>query len=139
MASVRIGRVGRPHGLHGHLLVDECPLTPAELAALGNVTWRSSKGEERPVTILEAKPMMAKILVHFKGFDARVASSELVLGELMVEQERLPDPGPGVAYAFQLIGMTVETTASLIRPPPVSQRRRPAALGRCARRAMTRR
>ena len=109
MASVRIGRVGRPHGLHGHLLVDECPLTPAELAALGNVTWRSNKGEERTVTILEAKPMMAKILVHFKGFDARVASSELVLGELMVEQDRLPDPGPGVAYAFQLIGMTVET------------------------------
>ena len=29
--------------------------------------------------------------------------------ELLVERERLPDPGPGVAYTFQLIGLSVRT------------------------------
>ena len=109
MASVRIGRIGRPHGLRGHLLIDECPLTAAELAGLGDVTWRNRTGEERTVTILSAKPMMAKILVQFRGFEARDTARDLVLGELLIEQDRLPDPGPGVAYAFQLIGLAVET------------------------------
>lgn len=109
MASVRIGRLGRPHGLRGHLLVDECPLTPDELAGLGDVTWRSRSGDERTLSITSAKPMMAKILVEFQGVHARDTARELVLGELMIEQDRLPDPGPGIAYAFQLIGLGVET------------------------------
>ena len=109
MASVRIGRIGRPHGLRGHLLVDECPLTPDELAGLGDVMWRNRAGDERTLHITSAKPMMAKILVEFQGIHARDAARDLVLGELSIERDRLPDPGPGIAYAFQLIGLTVET------------------------------
>ena len=111
MATVRIGRIGRPHGLRGHLLVDECPLTPAELAGMGEVTWRNRAGETRTLVITSAKPMVAKIIVQFKDVDARDTARDLVLGELLVDQERLPDPGPGVAYAFQMIGLAVETEA----------------------------
>ena len=109
MASVRIGRVGRPHGLRGQLLVDECSLTPAELQSLGEVIWRNKRGEERSLFIESVKPMVAKLIVQFRGIDHRDLSRDLVLGELRVEPERLPDPGPGVAYAFQLVGLTVET------------------------------
>ena len=109
MASVRIGRVGRPHGLHGQLLVDECSLTPAELQSLGEVTWRNKTGEERTLFVESAKPMVAKIIVQFRGIDHRVQTRDLVLGELRVDSARLPDPGPGVAYAFQLVGLAVET------------------------------
>ena len=53
--------------------------------------------------------MVAKMIVQFRGVDHRDRSRELVLGELRVESSRLPDPGPGVAYAFQLVGLVVET------------------------------
>jgi 16S rRNA processing protein RimM len=109
MASVRIGRVGRPHGLRGHLLVDECSLTPAELQSLGEVTWRNKLGEERTLFIESAKPMVAKLIVQFRGVEHRDVARDLVLGELRVDSARLPDPGPGVAYAFQLVGLEVET------------------------------
>lgn len=109
MASVRIGRVGRPHGLRGHLLVDECSLSPAEVQSLGEVTWRNKLGEERTLFIESAKPMVAKMIVQFRGVEHRDVARDLVLGELLVDPARLPDPGPGVAYAFQLVGLAVET------------------------------
>ena len=109
MASVRIGRVGRPHGLRGQLLVDECALTPAELQSLGEVSWRGKNGDERTLVIESAKPMVARILVQFRGIDHRDEARDLVLGELRVDPARLPDPGPGLAYTFQLVGLAVET------------------------------
>lgn len=109
MSFVRIGRLGRPHGLNGQLLFDDCSLTPDELLALREVTWRGKDGAERTLVVEAAKPMQARMLVRFRGIDHRDQASELVLGELRVDSLRLPDPGPGVAYAFQLVGLEVLT------------------------------
>ena len=109
MASVRIGRVGRPHGMRGELLIDQCSLTPAELLGMREVAWRGNQGEERALVIESAKPMPARIIVKFQGIDFRDQARDLVLGELRVDTAMLPDPGPGVAYAFQLVGLAVET------------------------------
>ena len=109
MASVRIGRIGRPHGLGGEVALDDCDLTADELRALGSVAWRGRGGNERALVVESVRPVHGRLLVHFRGIDDRDQARELVLGELVVEPERLPDPGPGVAYAFQLVGLTVET------------------------------
>ena len=109
MTLVRIGRVGRPHGLNGQLLVDDCSLNADELRALRDVIWRGKDGTERTLVVESAKPMLAKLIVHFRGIDDRERARELVLGELSADASRLPDPGPGVAYAFQLIGLEVRT------------------------------
>lgn len=70
-------------------------------------TWRGKRGETRPVTLLEVRAAIPRMLVHFAGVRSRDQASELTNGELLVEASRLPDPGPGMAYTFQLIGLRV--------------------------------
>ena len=86
-----------------------CSLTPEELLGLGEVTWRNKNGDERTLAIESVKPMPGRVIIQFRGVDFRDQARELVLGELSVESAKLPDPGPGVAYAFQLVGLAVET------------------------------
>ncbi len=52
---------------------------------------------------------MRRTLLRFDGVDGREAASALVNGTLWAEEAVLPDPGPGVAYAFQLVGLEVRT------------------------------
>lgn len=108
-APVRIGRVGRAHGLQGTVSIDDCPLSLDELKALGDVTWRGRDGAERTLRIESAREAHTRYLVRFEGFRHRDTARVLTLGELYVDSARLPDPGPGTAYAFQLIGLAVET------------------------------
>ncbi len=109
MALVRIGRIGRAHGLDGEMALDDSPLSLEDLKALGDVTWRGRDGAERPLTLTAIRPTLGRFLVTFGGFRNRGAARTLTLGELYVEADRLPDPGPGTAYAFQLIGLAVDT------------------------------
>src|SRR5262249_41457895 len=109
MASVRIGRVGRAHGVRGEVTVDECDLTADELLRVAHVTWRGRNGDERSLVVESARPANPRLLVRFAGVADREQARELGLRELHVDAERLPDPGPGMAYAFQLIGLEVET------------------------------
>jgi 16S rRNA processing protein RimM len=51
------------------------------------------------------------MLVRFEGVTVREQAAELTNGELWAEREALPDPGPGTAYTFQLLGLRVETEA----------------------------
>jgi 16S rRNA processing protein RimM len=109
-AEAVIGRLGRPHGLKGDLLLDGCSLSAEELVDLGTVTWRGARSESRPLTIRAAKAFMAKVQVRFAGIRSREAAAELTNGELWVPRARLPEPGPGQVYAFQLIGLRVKTS-----------------------------
>jgi len=102
-----VGRLGRPHGLAGELTLDSCDLTPLELHAIRAFTWRGRAGAERPLTLHTARPAHDRTLVHFMGVTNREQASMLTLGELWADEAALPDPGPGVAYAFQLVGLRV--------------------------------
>lgn len=108
-AEAVIGRLGRPHGLKGDLLLDGCALSADELVALGTVTWRGARGETRTLTVRAAKAFMAKLQVRFREATGRDAAAALTNGELWVARERLPDPGPEQVYAFQLVGLRVVT------------------------------
>ncbi len=112
---VRIGRLGRPHGVHGEQYLDGCSLTPLELHTVKRFTWRggaapASGGDPTRALVLEtARPANERTLVRFAGVTTRELAAELVNGELWAERAALPDPGPGTAYTFQLVGLRVET------------------------------
>jgi 16S rRNA processing protein RimM len=106
---VRIGRVGRPHGLRGEVNLGGVSLTPLEMHAVKRFVWRRRGAAERTLTLETARPAHARLLVRFEGFTARDQAAELVNGELWVEKAALPDPGPAMAYTFQLVGLRVET------------------------------
>jgi len=89
------------------MYVDQCPLAPAELLAMGTLEWRGANGSTRSLTPLQARAAAERLLVTFEGLSTREAAAALVSGTLCVERARLPDPGPGVSYAFQLTGMRV--------------------------------
>ena len=109
--TLAIGRVGRPHGIDGELYVDRCPLTAEQLLALGPLEWRSERGVKRTVTLTGAKPAVDRLLVTIAGVTTREAAAVLVNGTLWAAAGSLPDPGPGVSYAYQLTGTRVVDTA----------------------------
>jgi 16S rRNA processing protein RimM len=109
MSEVLIGRVGRPHGLDGEVNLEHCPLSADELLETRRLAWRGLTGEQRVLEVASARPAHDRLLVRFAGVSDRDQASRLTRGELFTDSERLPDPGPGLAYAFQLIGMRVET------------------------------
>jgi len=106
---VRVGRIGRTHGLHGELVLDGSALGPAELLGIRSFVWRGRRGETQTLTLAAARAAEPRLLVRFAGYEDRDRAAALGRGELCAEHERLPDPGPGVAYTFQLLGLRVET------------------------------
>jgi 16S rRNA processing protein RimM len=109
MGLIEIGRLGRPHGLKGEQALDPCTLTPLELHAIKTFTWRGPDGTLRPVTLASARPAHRRMLVRFREASDREGAARLTNGRILVEEERLPDPGQGVAYTFQLVGCQVVT------------------------------
>jgi len=108
-ALVRIGRVGRPHGLHGEVTLVGSTLDPAELLAVKAFTWRARSGLSRLLSLESARGPANRIIVRFETCNDLATAESLVNGELWTETDRLPDPGEGVAYAYQLVGLDVRT------------------------------
>jgi 16S rRNA processing protein RimM len=109
MGLVRVGTLGRTHAIRGEIVLHDTSLTPDELLQVKSFVWRKRDGETRPLTLVTARPARAWMIVRFDGILDRETAAKLTLGELWTEAERLPDPGPGVAYTFQLIGLRVVT------------------------------
>jgi 16S rRNA processing protein RimM len=107
MSQVQVGRLARPHGVRGEMMLDSISLTADELQNIGTFTWRGASGATRPLTIAAIRPASGRMLVRFAGIDDRDQAAMLTRGTLWAESERLPDPGPGMAYAFQLVGLEV--------------------------------
>jgi 16S rRNA processing protein RimM len=100
--------MGRPHGIAGELYLDGCPLTVEQLRALDGLEWRPVRGgDARPLVLRRVRPADTRMLVTFEGVASREAASALTNGLLWADQARLPDPGPGRSYAWELAGMRV--------------------------------
>jgi len=104
---IAIGRLGRPHGIAGELYLDSCPIDPEHLRTMGAFEWRGVRGETRALYLKDVRPAAQRLLVQFSGVHSREAASALTNGILWADASRLPDPGPGVSYAFELVGMQV--------------------------------
>jgi 16S rRNA processing protein RimM len=95
----------------GEVYVDRCPLTPEALLALGALEWRGAREGVRTVQLTRVHPAVDRLLVTIAGIGTREQAAPLVNGTLWADHERLPDPGPGKSYAYQLTGMRVVDAA----------------------------
>jgi 16S rRNA processing protein RimM len=109
MTLVRVGRIGRAHGVKGEVGLEDSGLSPLELHAIKRFVWRGRGGVTRSLTLETARPAHERMLVRFAGYEDRDQAASLARGELLAEREVLPDPGPEAAYKFQLIGLEVRT------------------------------
>ncbi len=95
----------------GEFYVDGCPLTADQLQALETMEWRGAREGVRAVTLKRVRAAAGRLLVMAEGISSREGASTLTNGMFWAGRERLPDPGPGKSYAYELAGMRVVDTA----------------------------
>ena len=91
----------------GEFYVDRTSLTADEFEQVGEVEWRGRENARRTFKLSGVRTANDRLLMRFAGIPHREAAAELVGGELWGDAGKLPDPGPGVAYTFQLVGLRV--------------------------------
>jgi 16S rRNA processing protein RimM len=112
---VIVGRVGRPHGIRGELVIgvrtDEPDLRFAVGATLGAHDEPDGEADaERTVTIASARWHSGQLLVAFAGIADRTAAGELTGTWLSVDSSQLPRTGdPDEFRDHELIGLSVRT------------------------------
>ena len=106
---VLVGRIARPHGIRGHVIVNPETDFVDERFVDGATMWtRSDRGEE-PLTISSARVQNGRPVVGFAGF-ASIDDVERLAGlELRVPEESLQSLENGAYYQHQLVGCNVST------------------------------
>ena len=106
---VLVGRVARPHGLHGLVIVNPETDFVEERFRAGAIVWtRSARGDEQ-LTITSARVQNGRPVIGFEGFSSIEDVERLAGLDLRVPEEQLQPLEPGMYYHHQLIGCGVET------------------------------
>ena len=106
-----VGRIGRTHGLRGHVMVNPETDFLEERFRPGAVLWTRSAQGERQLTISSVRLQQRRPVITFDGL-ASIDDVEPLLGqELRVPEETLQPLETGQYYEHQLVGCEVETVA----------------------------
>jgi 16S rRNA processing protein RimM len=108
---VLVGRVARPHGLRGQVIVNpETDFVDARFVP-GAVFWtRSARGEEQ-LTVTSARVQNGRPVIGLEGFSSIEDVERLAGLDLRVPEAELQPLGEGTYYHHQLVGCEVETVA----------------------------
>jgi 16S rRNA processing protein RimM len=106
---VLVGRIARPHGVRGQVIVNPETDFVEDRFVSGATMWtRSDRGDEA-LTITAARVQNGRPVIGFAGL-SRIEDVERLAGlELRVPEDALRSLGDGVYYHHQLIGCSVET------------------------------
>jgi 16S rRNA processing protein RimM len=108
-ARVELGRIVKPHGLKGEMVVSGVRISPEELLEVGAVEAVGPDGARQTLTIVATRAFMQSVLVRFKGVED-VDQARLLHGQVLeVDPARLPPAEDGTVYLFQLMGLSVVT------------------------------
>jgi len=106
-----VGRVGRPHGLRGDVIVEVRTDDPEQRFAAGSVlvTEPAAAG---PLTVSSARWHSGRLLIRFAGCQDRDDAENLRGIVLVVDSAQLSaSPDPEEFHDHELIGLDVMTTA----------------------------
>jgi 16S rRNA processing protein RimM len=104
-----IGRILRPHGVRGEVVVDVRTDSPDERYAVGAVL-ETDPAAAGPLTIAELRPHQGRLLVFFDGVADRDSADELRGVLLWVDSSTVADPAdPEEFHDHQLIGLRAES------------------------------
>jgi 16S rRNA processing protein RimM len=113
---VIVGRVGRPHGIRGEVVIgvrtDEPDLRFAVGATLGSGLTPDGDTATAQLKVASARWHSGQLLVAFAGVTDRTAAGELTGTWLSVDSSQLPaTPDPDEFRDHELIGLSVRTPA----------------------------
>jgi 16S rRNA processing protein RimM len=118
-----VGRIGRPHGIRGEVIVGVRTDEPDLRFAVGAVLdverplpgpGRTGEGAvgDGQLTVASARWHSGQLLVAFAGITDRTAAGELTGSWLSVDSSQLPESGdPDEFRDYELIGLSVRTSA----------------------------
>lgn len=94
--KIRVGKVGKPHGLAGAFFVEEASEDPERFAEGATLLVA---GEA--TRVVESKRAGGRPVIRLDREVPRGTALE-------IDRDALPEPGEGEYYAFQLVGLDVE-------------------------------
>ena len=106
---VVVGRIARPHGLRGQVVVNPETDFIQQRFRTGATVWTVVDGSEHRLTIATARFQDGRPVVAFEGFAGLSDVSPLSGLELRVPEADLQPLESGRFYEHQLVGCTVET------------------------------
>ncbi len=113
---VIVGRVGRPHGIRGELVIGVRTDEPDLRFAVGAVLDVHAEpdpaetGDRHTLTVARARWHSGQLLVTFEGITDRTAAGELTGSWLSVDSGQLPRTAdPDEFRDHELIGLSVRT------------------------------
>ena len=108
---VLVGRIARPHGLRGNVVVNpETDFVDERFRVGATLQTRGAAGEET-LTVSAVRIQGGRPIVGFEGFSTIEDVERLAGQELRVPEDALPVLEPGRFYHHQLVGCVVETVA----------------------------
>jgi 16S rRNA processing protein RimM len=114
---VIVGRIGRPHGIRGEVMIGVRTDEPDLRFAVGATLDASREDDAEPaggerLTVASARRHSGQLLVAFAGVTDRTAAAELTGSWLSVDASQLPEiPDPDEFRDHELIGLSVRTSA----------------------------
>jgi 16S rRNA processing protein RimM len=109
-ALIALGEIVNTHATHGELRVRLYNPTSTTLTRDSTVVLRRG-AEEHEHRIIGLRPHKRFVLLTLEGCNSMTAAQGLVGSEVCVPEADLPAPGPDEVYHYELLGMTVVTTA----------------------------
>jgi 16S rRNA processing protein RimM len=106
---VVVGRIGRPHGLRGQVVVTPETDFVAERFRSGASMWTRLAEGQHELTIASARVHNGRPVIGFEGFSSIEEVQRLVGLELRIPESSLRPLEEGRYYEYQLVGCTVET------------------------------
>ena len=110
-AMVLVGRVSRPHGLRGQVVVNPETDFVEDRFRVGARFWTQSTRGDEQLIVTSARVQNGHPVVGFEGFSSIEDVERLAGLDLRVPEEELQPLEAGVYYHHQLIGCAVYTVA----------------------------
>lgn len=109
--TVVVGRIRKPHGVRGEVVVEPSTDTSERLAAGSELLVRPASGVMRSVVVSSVRPHRDALLVRFRGFDSREQVDDLRSARLEVDRSRVPPAPADSYYYFELVGCACRDVA----------------------------
>lgn len=106
---VLVGRVARPHGLRGQVIVEPETDFVEERFCPGAVFWTRSANGDETLTVCSARLQGRRPVIALEGFRTVDDAARLAGLELRIPEEALKPLAHGRYYQHQLVGCAVET------------------------------
>ena len=104
-----VGRVARPHGLGGQVVLNSETDFPEDRFRPGAELFLNRDGQIRAVEVTTVRFQRERPIIGLQGVDDVGAASDLAGAELRVPIENLTRLEPGTYYRHDLVGCQVET------------------------------